>query len=453
MSIFKANDIRGVYGKDLHDSDAYTLGNIFVRFTKSKTIIVGRDNRISSPALHKALLRGVTDAGGDVIDIGIIDSPGAYFASHHLKKPVIMITASHNPAPHNGFYLCHANAESIYRDNGLPKLAAMMQKHDLAFSTKKGTVKEIDIFPTYIKHIVSLTKPQKIERPLKIVVDAGNGVGAPIAEKILKHIKQIHATKLFFTSDGSFPNRAPDTSIETNLIKLGKKVRQVGADFGIAFDGDADRVAFVDEKGEAVDGSFIGAFLALHLLHEAGKGQKVVYTIGCSRIVPEIIEEGKATAIREKVGHSFVNHTMHSTRALFGIEHTGHFFYKNNFNTESAIITALLVCKLFSYHSKEITFSDVIAPYKKYYRTIEISIPSTNQEKVLEHIKKQLKSTYKRPIDTFDGLYVDIGQVWFRVRASQTESLIRFQAEGHSKTLVEKEVKKIKKIISSAINS
>lgn len=446
MTIFKANDIRGIYGKELFDTDAYTLGNAFVPFIKEKTIIVGRDNRLSSPALHRALLNGITDAGANVIDIGIIDSPGAYFASHTLQKPLIMITASHNPPSHNGFYICGKDAVSIYRDNGLPLLAKKMQTHTPIAYARRGNVTKTDIRPAYLSHILSFAKISKIKK-MKIVIDAGNGVGALTATEFLKKIPQIGSIKLFFDSDGSFPNRAPDTSIEENLVKLGKKVVQEKADWGIAFDGDADRVAFVDEKGNPIDGSLMGAWIARHLLVRERTPQKVVYTIGCSRIVPEIIHAYHGMALREKVGHSFVNHHMRKEKALFGIEHTGHYFYKDNFYTESPFITFLLACEFFSKHTQP--FSQLIAPLKRYYRSREISFPASNQMSVLERLKKTLKG----PMDLFDGIYCDRGAYWFRVRASQTEPLIRFQVEAKTQKDLERAKIDITKEIKRAITS
>lgn len=445
MSIFKANDIRGIYGKELFNEDAYALGHAFVVFTKAKKIVVGRDNRKSSPSLHAHLLKGLTDAGADVIDIGIIDSPGAYFASHHFKKPLIMITASHNPPHHNGFYLCKANALCIYRDNGLRDIEKIMISQKRINAKKKGKIILKDILQNYSAHVLSCVNTKRI-RPLALVVDAGNGVGAISAQKIFKKIPSLKITPLFFSLDGSFPNRSPDTSIEKNLRKLGEKVRSVKADFGIAFDGDADRASFVDEKGEVIEGSLIGALLAKSYLKNTKKKEKVIYTIGCSKIVPETIKEREGIALREKVGHSFVNAHMHKEKALLGIEHTGHYFYRNNFYSESPLITLLILCRICSEEKKPL--SKIISPLKKYYMAKEVSVSVTNQEHVLAQLKQQLGcSAYQCKMDTFDGLYLDCGNYWFRIRASQTEPLVRFVIEGKNKEEVEEQKRRLAEMI------
>lgn len=446
MSIYKANDIRGIYGTDLNDRDAYALGNAFVRFTKSKRIVVGRDNRLSSPALHTALIKGITEAGTDVLDVGLIDSPGLYFATWRYKHPGVMITASHNPAAHNGFYLCKKDGECIYQDKGLRTVEALAQQPPLLARTK-GTVRPITIAKDYTAHILSfITRPL---RPLKVVVDAGNGMGAPIAQSIFSHIPQMTIVPLYFASNGSFPYRGPDTTVEKNLLPLRKRVLKEKADVGIAFDGDADRIAFVDERGTIIEGSLIGALLADALLKKTRKRETLVYTIGCSRIVPETIRAYGGLPVRERVGHSFVNARMRATHALFGTEHTGHYFYRDNFYTESPLITVLKVCELLSNTSPHL--SGLIAPYKKYYMTKEISFHTKDQSRVMETIKKHLLKTYHRKIETFDGLFVDVGTYWFRIRASQTESLIRLVIEGTDKELVEKKRAIFAKMIENVL--
>ncbi len=435
MGIFKGNDIRGIYGKNLKDEDAYKIGRAFVKFLKAKEIIIARDNRLSSPALTRALIKGILDAGANVIDIGMIDSPGLYFASHYWKKPGIITTASHNPPKHNGFYLVKEDAVSIYQDNGLKKIEQIYKKNKLSKIDKGLSLKKINIEKPYLKHILSFININKI-KPMRIVIDAGNGVGAIMARKMFEKFPQIKVIPLFFESDGTYPNRSPDTSIPENLKKLCQKVKKEKANFGIAFDGDADRVAFVDEKGQVIEGSLIGALLVQNMLRNNKEKEKIIYTIGCSKIVPETIKEMQAIPIREKVGHSFVNASMRRNKALFGIEHTGHYFYKDNFYAESPFITSLLVLKLLSSSNK--TISNLIAPYKKYYSTGEISFHAKNQSISLNKIKKELNRIYNKKIDTFDGLFLDLGNYWFRIRASQTEPLIRLAIEGKSKSIVDK---------------
>jgi len=431
MSIFKGNDIRGIYGAELKDSDAYKIGNAFARFIKSKRIVAGRDNRLSSPALYKSLTEGIVDAGASVIDIGLVDSPALYFASHYFKAPAIMITASHNPPSHNGFYLCSNNGASIYSENGLKEIENIV-KSDKIISKVKGKVTKKDIFPQYIKHLFSFVKIKNI-KPLKVVIDAGNGMGARVSEEIYKKIPQIQTIKLFFESDGSFPNRGPDTTIEENLEKLRWRVKEEKADLGISFDGDADRVAFVDEKGEIIEGSLIGALL-VDCIIKSSKNKRVVYTIGCSQIMRETIIKNKGKGFKERVGHSFVNARMIKEHALFGVEHTGHYFYRDNFCTESPIITSLIISTIISNSKRPI--SSLVSNYKKYYMTKEISFPTENTSSAMEKIKNVLLLKYPK-IDTFDGLFISSENYWFRIRPSQTESKIRLVIEGKNREIVE----------------
>ena len=445
MTIFKGNDIRGIYGTELKDSDAYKVAHAFVQFTKSKNVVVGRDNRVSSPALHKSLVKGLIDSGANVIDIGLADSPALYFASHHFNLPAIMITASHNPPSHNGFYLCSNNGASIYSENGLKEIEKIVKSNKIIIKAK-GKVTEKNIFPQYIKHILSFVNLNEI-KPLKIVIDAGNGMGARVSEEIYKEIPQIKVVKMFFNSNGSFPNRGPDTTIEENLEKLRKKVKKEKADLGLAFDGDADRLAVINEKGEIIEGSLIGTLLVDHLLKNS-KNKRVVYTIGCSHIMRETIIKNKGKGFKERVGHSFVNARMIKERALFGVEHTGHYFYQNNFQTESPLITSLLICNILSNSNKKI--SKLITPYKKYYMTKEISFPTNNTSRTMEKIKSALSLKYNSP-DTFDGLSISSQNYWFRIRPSQTESKIRLVIEGKSQKLVDKVRNDLVKMIKSSI--
>jgi len=444
MSVFKANDIRGIYPSELNEKEAYKIGQAFSQFTKSKTIVIGRDNRMSSPALTKETMRGIIDAGKNVLDIGIVDSPALYYASWKLNMPGMMITASHNPAEYNGYYLVD-KAVPIYQANSLPKLEKMYKKIT-PIKSPLGEVARIYIKPEYKKHIL-LFDNYSI-KPLKIVVDAGNGVGSLIASEIFKEFPQIEMIPLFFASDGRFPNRGPDTTVASNLNQLSKKVLQTKADFGIAFDGDADRIAFVDEKGQIIGGSVTGALVADYLLAKS-KSDTVVASIGCSRMLTEIIKKHNGKHIREKVGHSFISDHMRRSNALFGVEQTGHFFYRDNFYTESPMITALLVCTIYSKSKNKM--SDLVSHYNRYYMTQEISFHIDNAKKFMPQFEKELKAMYKKRIDKFDGLFVELKDLWFRIRPSQTESAIRLTLEGTSKAQVDAEQQKLKSLIQKVL--
>ena len=325
MTIFKGNDIRGIYGTELKDEHARKIGQAFVHFLKCNKVVVGRDHRLSSPKLTKVLISGIRDSGADVVDVGMIDSPGLYFASHILKIPAIMVTASHNPPDHNGFYLCMSDARPIYKENGLHEIEKLT-KINLAKANKKGSYKELNIWKEYEKHILSFLDTKKI-KPLKVVLDVGNGVGAMIAKRIFSKIPQINLIPMYFKLDGTFPNRASDTSVPENLVKLQQKVKLAKANIGLAFDGDADRVSFIDEKSRFLDGSIIGAILAEYFIQNSEKKETIVYSSRCSRVLPEIVKKFKAQSIEERVGHSFMATRMREKNAIFGIEKTGHYFF------------------------------------------------------------------------------------------------------------------------------
>lgn len=450
MSIFRGNDIRGVYGDDLTERDAASIAHAFVRFLNCKEVIVARDHRVSSPALSRAIIEGLRDAGASVIDIGIIDSPGLYFASNHLQKPAIMVTASHNPPQHNGFYLCDKGARIIYSQNGLKEIEQLVHEGNFKSARKRGAYAKRSLWKEYEQHILSLLDGFTI-KPLKVVIDAGNGVGGLIAQRIYAKFPQISLVPLFFTPDGRFPHRNPDTSVPRNLRELGARVRAVGADFGCAFDGDADRVAFVDERGRPILDSISGTLLTHLLLKQRTRSKEaIVYSTRCTRALPELISAYGGVPTRERVGHSFMSARMRALDALFGVENTGHYFYRSNFYTESPILSSLLMCSLVS-HS-QVPISSLIKPFKKYYMTPEVNFSLGENHEVLARLEKPLRAQYHRPIDRFDGLSVDCGEFWFSIRESQTESKLRLTLEGVSKSKVNQEKARLLNLIKRVLS-
>ncbi len=437
MSIYKANDIRGTYGKELKDNDAYALGNAFVRHLKTTRVVVGRDNRLSSPALYKALVKGITHAGADVLDIGLMDSPGFYFATSYLECPGIMITASHNPAKDNGFYVCNTHARPINEVNGLKTIEHLAQRKPVK-AKKKGAVFMTPLMRPYTKHVLSFARHEK-KRPFTVVIDAGNGMGAPIASRVFASFRNITVIPLYYESDGRYPHHGPDPSKPENLQDLGKKVLDVEADFGIAFDGDADRAGFVDEHGEPVEGSLIGALLAEHFLKHRPR-EKIVYSSTCSRILPETIKKNKGIPLRDKVGHTFIKTRMRKEHALFGIEDTGHYMYRDNDYADSGIITAVSISELFS--QKQQSFSTLIKPLRKYYKSHETHITTPHAKKAIPLVLKAIRKLKPQSINTNDGIAADFGSYWISIRASQTEPLIRLVVEStsHDKSEAQKKV-------------
>lgn len=437
MSIYKANDIRGRYGKELKDTDAYALGNAFVRHMKCSRVVVGRDNRLSSPALYKALVKGITNAGADVLDIGMMDSPGFYFATSYLECPGIMITASHNPAQDNGFYVCDRHARPINEVSGLKRIEHLSKLKSVKVQ-KKGAIFMTPLMRPYTKHVLSYVR-KETQKPFTVVIDAGNGMGAPIASRVFAAFRNITVIPLYYESDGRFPHHGPDPSKPENMQDLGKKVLDEEADFGIALDGDADRAGFVDEHGEPVEGSLIGALLAQHLLKHHAR-EKIVYSSTCSRILPETIKKNKGIPLRDKVGHTFIKTRMRKEHALFGVEDTGHYMYRENDYSDSGIITALVMCELYS--QQKASLSALVRPLRKYYKSHETHISTPHAKKAIPSVLKAVRKLKPRSINTDDGIAADFGSYWISIRASQTEPLIRLVVEStsHDKSEAQKKV-------------
>lgn len=445
MSIFKANDVRGIYGKELGDKDAYAIGNAFVRFAKTKRVVVGRDNRVSSPALFRSLARGILDAGADVLDIGEIDSPGFYFATAYLDNPGIMITASHNPAEYNGFYISLKRAEIISENNGLKDIERLsMRKAKIA--NIKGRILQAHIMRAYVKHVMGFVSRGKM-RKIKVVVDAGNGVGARIASEVYSRIPWVKLVKLYFESDGRYLHRGPDPSKSENLVLLGRKVRETGADFGVAFDADADRAGLVDERGEVIEGSIAGALLAGEVLKKNKGG--VVYSSTCSRILPEIIKSLHGIPIRDRVGHALIKSRMRKERAVLGIESTGHFMFADNFYADSGIVASIVMCELFARQKRKM--SQLVKPLMKYYKASEINFDFNHNKIKMRNILEGVKKLKPRKIDLSDGIYADFGRTWVSIRESQTEPLLRLVVEGKNREDTERRKSEMTEIIRSII--
>jgi phosphomannomutase len=447
MSIFKASDIRGPYPEEINEEVAYKIGFTFASSVKSSSLVVAQDNRLSSASLARSLLKGITDSGKNVIYLGEVDSPGLYFASGKYNMPGVMVTASHNPAQYNGFYLVDKGARPIYQKNGLKKIEKLFARLKTKENKNMGRVTKVNIKPAYKKYILDLAKKYAPNiHSMKIVLDTGNGAGSIMAKEIFDAFPQVKVIPLFFELDGHYPNRGPDPTVEKNLEPLRKKVVREKADFGLAFDADADRVALVDENGNIVPGSIIGCLLAENMLNNMKK-EKIICSIGCTRALREIIEKHKSQYIREKVGHSFISDHMRKVSALLGIEQTGHFFYRSTNYAECPMLTSLILCHIFSQKKKPM--SEIMKPYQKYYMTQEINFPVTNSKEITVKLKKYLKKAYKTKIDTFDGLYIETPQLWFRIRPSQTEPALRLTLEGMSKSAVDAERKKLHAIIRS----
>jgi len=441
--IFKAYDVRGVYGKNLTDEVAYKIGRAFASFLKCKGVIVGYDMRVSSPKLSKAFMKGVNDAGANAIDIGEVSTDGLYFASGFLKKPGVMFTASHNPPKYNGLKFCKEKAVPINEDTGLNKIKSIIEKNKYKkINDKKGKLIKKNILKDYVKHVLSFININKIKN-LKIAVDAGNGMAGKIVPLIYKNLP-VKIIPLYFELDGTFPNHLADPSKYENLRKLQEVVKKEKCNFGMAFDGDADRIFFVDENGNIVNSSLIASLIIKNILQKH-KNQNMIYNLVCSRIVPETIEKYGGKAYIERVGHSFIKSTMKKINAIFACEHSAHYYFRKNFNADSGIIASLIVSEIISKENK--LLSKLLEEFKVYFKIEETNFKVKDKIKKIQQIKNHYKNKNPKKIMTMDGVSVYFDDWWFNVRPSNTEPLLRLNLEAVSEEAMEKKTKELVKLM------
>ncbi|MFA5134036.1 MAG: phosphomannomutase/phosphoglucomutase [Patescibacteria group bacterium] len=443
-AIFKAYDIRGVYPQELDEKDAYQIGRAFASFLKAKTILVGEDGRTSSPALKKALIRGIAETGANVILAGRLTTPMFYFAVAHKKHcdGGIMVTASHNPARYNGFKLVYGDAMPIE-----PK-AIIKSIENKSKIRSKGKIKKINIADGYIKKILSLADTKKI-KPLKIVIDAGNGMAGGILPKLLKKIPQIKATPLFFKVDMSFPNHEANPLKEETLEKLKETVVKTKADLGIAYDGDADRIGFVDEKGNFIRADFIFSAILPQIFKKHPK-TTILYDLRSSKIIAEEVKKMGGKSKMTRVGHAFIKKELRKSDAAAAAEISSHFYFKDFYGVECSDLTMLSLLLQMSETGKNA--SELIKPFEKYFQSGEINFEVSDKEKILSKLLKKYKPLAKK-VSVLDGIRMDFKDApnfwWFNVRASNTEPLLRLNAEASNKNLLEKKLSELKTILAS----
>ena len=422
-SIFKAYDIRGLYPGQINEGVVHEIGLRFGSFISAPEIVVGRDMRLSSGPLFSSFVQGVIDSGVNVLDIGVVSTPFLYFGISHLKaKGGVMITASHNPKEYNGFKVCREDAIPIF-DVELKKLKDI--ELPPSQPAAKGHVKPMEIFPEYQKHVLSFVR--NIGK-LKIAIDAGNGMAGAIFPQILKGIEGSGITliPLYCDLDGSFPHHEADPLKPENLRELQKAVKEDKADLGAGFDGDADRVIFVDEKGEIVRADFISALLAQEFLKRE-PGAAIVYDLRSSKVVRETIEAKGGRAVRCRVGHAFIKSKMRQEGAVFGGELSGHYYFRKGFTADNADIPVLMVMEILTKEKKKL--SDVINPFKKYFASGEISTRVENPRGKLDEIVTVFKDG---KLSREDGILIEYKDWWFNIRESNTEPLLRLNLEADS---------------------
>ncbi len=441
-SIFKAYDIRGTYPNQIDGKIAYRIGNGLAGYLKPTSIAVGRDMRLSSDELFEHLSHGIIDAGVDVVDLGRISTDGLYFAVGKFEYDGgVMITASHNPKEYNGFKICRQEALPLSGQEGLDKIKLAIEEDTLEKSSQRGNINRRDILADYAKHCLSFIDTSII-KPFKIVIDAGNGMAGatlpPVFEKL-----PINVIPLYFELDGSFPNH-PASPIELeNLADLQKKMAEEKADFGVAFDGDADRMFLVDRFGNQVGGDMVTALVANNFL-DKNPGETILYNLICSRAVPESVTKKGGTAIKTKVGHALIKPLMKKHNAIFGGEHSGHFYFRDNWFADSGLIAFLVCLELLSRHDKPL--DEIVKEVNPYFRSGEINSRVKSARDKIEEVATHFSDGEQ---DRFDGLTVDYGDFWFNLRPSNTEPLLRLNVEAKSKEILDNKCNEILAIIRS----
>ena len=421
-AIFKAYDVRGVYPDEIDEVLARRVGNAFVGFTGAARVLVGRDARPSSEPLVAAFIEGATRAGADVVDLGLVSTDLMYFASGSLDAPGAMFTASHNPAKYNGIKLCRAGAAPVGEETGLLQIKAAVADGLEERAEEPGRAERRDLLAQFVAHVRSFVDVGALA-PLRVVTDTANGVGGLVVPAVLSGLP-FELETLYAELDGTFPNHPADPIQVENLADLRKAVVEHSADVGLAFDGDADRVFLVDDRAEPLSGSTTTAILAKGIL-ERHPGESVVHNLICSKAVPEIIRESGGTPIRTRVGHSFIKQVMAETGAVFGGEHSAHYYFRDNFRADSGVIAALMVLEQLSLAG--IPLSELRRPFERYAASGEINRRVDEPAAVIDKIAAHYGDAEQ---DRLDGLTVDFGDWWFNLRPSNTEPLLRLNLEA-----------------------
>jgi phosphomannomutase len=437
-AIFKAYDVRGTYPDQLNEDVARAVGSAFATFTGAPEILMARDMRPSGRALSEAFAEGARAVGTPVTDLGLASTDFIYFATGHLDAPGAMFTASHNPAQYNGIKLCLAGAKPVGVETGLAQIEELTNKFleqpasgDLAPLTSRNLMDE------WVSHVHSFVDLSKL-RALKIICDTANGMGGFVVPKVFAGLP-FWVEILFEELDGTFPNHPADPLNPANLVDLERRMLEKGADVGLAFDGDADRVFLIDEKGQTVSGSTTTALVAKALLAK-NPGATILYNLICSKSVPEVILENGGVPVRTRVGHSFIKKVMADTNAVFGGEHSGHYYYRDNYRADSGIITAMIVLELMSVTGQSL--SQLVGPLERYADSGEINSKVDDPHATVAVISASLVKAGVK-VDELDGLTADYGDWWFNLRPSNTEPLLRLNVEAANAELCAQHVREV----------
>jgi phosphomannomutase len=437
MSIFKAYDVRGLVDTEITADFCFATGVAFARFLQLErepgTVVIGEDMRPSSPVFADAFSAGITSQGLDVIRIGLASTDMLYFAAGKLNMPGAMFTASHNPAEYNGIKMCLSGARPIGKESGLLTIEKFVEQGSPIELRSVGVERSQEMLSEYVEHLLSLVDLSSM-RPLKIVIDAGNGMAGYTAPAVFEGLSA-EVIEMYFELDGTFPNHEANPIDPKNLQDLAKAVKKHKADIGLAFDGDADRCFLVDEKGNLVNPSALTALIADRAL-ASNPGSTIIYNLISSRSVKEVVEENAGTAVRSRVGHSYIKKMMAETGAIFGGEHSGHFYFRDFWRADSGMLAALHALAALS--ESQGTLSQLLSSYNRYSSSGEINSVVNDAQSVMDAIESHYLAMDGITTDHLDGLTVESADWWFNVRASNTEPLLRLNVEANSDSLMKK---------------
>lgn len=444
--IFKAYDVRGIVPDQLNEEVVRAIGAAFAEFCQAPKIAIARDMRVSGEQLSTAFMDGARALGVGIVDLGLGSTDMLYFASGELDMPGVMFTASHNPATYNGIKMCLAQARPISADTGLQDIRQLAQKYldgGVPEGEKLGTYEQREMLTKFAEHVRSFVNLDNL-RPLKVIADTANGMGGLVVPAVFGPLP-FELEILFPELDGNFPNHPADPIQPENLVDLKQRVVSSGADVGLAFDGDADRVFLVDDLGHTISGSTTTSLVAKTLL-KRHPGSKVLHNLICSKAVPEIITENGGIPIKTRVGHSFIKTVMEETDALFAGEHSGHYYFRDNYRADSGLIAALVVLEVLSQSDQPL--SQLRIELERYSASGEVNTKVQNVFEVLEFLENAYQGRGK--MDHMDGLTVDLGDWWFNVRPSNTEPLLRLNLEARTDKEVAARVQEVLAVISKA---
>jgi phosphomannomutase len=445
QKVFKAYDVRGIYPDELDEEGAYAIGRAYVEEFEPRRIAVGHDMRLSSPSMTEAVVRGASDAGADVVELGLVGTEMVYFGVGELGLDGgIAVTASHNPKEYTGMKIVRRGALPVGGDSGLLDIRARASDPGARHETgPAGTVTQEDIWPRFVERVLSFIDVKAV-KPLRVVIDAANGMAGVMLPPVLEHLP-IDAVRCYFEPDGSFPNHEPNPLLPENREFIVRKVTEEQADLGVAFDGDADRCFFVDDTGEFVPGDFVTALLAESILEKA-PGAKILYDVRASWAVPETIRRAGGEPLVNRVGHAFFKHRMREEDAVFGGEVSGHYYFRDFSQADSGVVPFLLMLELISKRGQKL--SELLRPYReRYFITGELNTPVADVPLKLQELKERFGP--EGTVSHLDGLSVDAEEWHMNVRPSNTEPLLRLNLEALSPELMGRKRDEVLEVIRS----